>query len=295
MGIRSSPSGTVLDGPNGFAISSTGISNWAPVIAFDGTNYLVVWQKYGNGGYDIYGALVTTSGQPQGEFPVFQAQGEQIEPAIAFDGTNYMVVWRDTRSGSGPSDDTDIYGARVTKAGAVLDPAGIPISTAPHVQGEPRIIFDGTNYFVVWVDERNTQTYLDNDIYGTRMKTDGTLLDGPADTGGIAINTTSGNTGYVSAVFDGTNYFVVWSVPNFTFFYDQPSGIYGARVSMNGSLIDGPSTGTGISISVPPPAFSIFVYPDMLFNGKNSLIVWVDNAEQSGATKGIDGVLIYPY
>jgi hypothetical protein len=293
MGIRSSPSGTILDASNGFAISTTGISNWAPVIAFDGTNYLVVWQKFGNGGYDIYGALVTTSGQPQGEFPVFQAQGEQIEPAIAFDGINYMVVWRDTRSGSGPSDDTDIYGARVTKAGTVLDPAGIPISTAPHVQGEPRIVFDGTNYFVVWVDERNTQNYLDNDIYGRRIQTDGALLDGPADTGGIAINTAPDNTGHVSVAFDGTGYFVVWSVLNYS--NDPPAGIYGARVSMDGSLVDGPSTSTGISISGLPPASSKYVYPVILFNGKNSLLIWVNNIELSGATKDLDGVLIYPY
>ncbi|MDD1750738.1 MAG: hypothetical protein LUO89_12800, partial [Methanothrix sp.] len=290
FGTRVSPSGNVLDGPSGFTISSGApgvITNFAPVIAFDGTNYLVAWQKY-NGGYDIYGSKVTTSGQVLGEFPISQAPGEQVEPSIAFDGTNYMVVWRDARNGF-----TDIYGTRVTQGGIVLDPTGIPISTAPGNQGEPQLVYDGANYFVVWVDQRNSLSYSDNDIYGARIKPDGTLLDGPSDTGGIAINKSTYNSGYVSVVFDGANYFVVWADTNYSIY--PPAGIFAARVSTTGGLIDGPSTGDGISISGLPPTFSRYVYPAILFNGQNSLLTWLNNSELSGATKDIDGIVIYPY
>jgi hypothetical protein len=283
FGARVSPSGDVPDGPNGFVISTTGTSNWEPVIAFDGANYLVVWEKF-LGEYDIYGARVTPSGQALGEFPIFQAPGEQIEPSIAIDGNNYMVVWRDTRSGSGPSSDTDIYGTRVTPTGTVLDAAGIPISTAPNYQGEPSITFDGTNYFVVWGDLGT------NRILGRRIKSDGTLLDGSAATGGIAITDSSMIAGYQSVVFDGANYLVVWSDPDFS--NDPKAGVYVTRVSPNGSLVD---AGNAISISGPPPAYSRYVYPQVLANGKGFLTVWVNNIELSGTTKDINGVLIYPY
>ncbi len=76
---------------------------------------------------------------------------DQTSPSVAFDGTNYLVVWHDGRGDIG-----NIYGARVDPSGHLLDPAGFAISTAEERQLYPSVAFDGTNYLVVWEDERSS-------------------------------------------------------------------------------------------------------------------------------------------
>jgi hypothetical protein len=77
-------------------------------------------------------------------------------------------VWSDWRNA-----DRDIYGARVTGTGTVLDTAGIEICSAPGAQDRPTVEYDGTNFLAVWQDERNGE----RDIYGARVTPQGTILD----------------------------------------------------------------------------------------------------------------------
>ena len=297
LGIRVSPTGTVLDGPSGFPISSGtpfSITNWDPAVAFDGVNYFVVWNKYINNTHDIYGARVTPDGQVLDEFTVFSAPGEQVGASVAYDGNNYLVAWRDTRSGSGPAEDTDIYGTRVSPEGIVLDTEGISISTAPGYQGELNVVFGNGNYFVVWNDVPNIDGFDQQvNIFAARVTPEGNLLDGPSETGGIAINTVPYPKSHPTVVFDGTGYLVAWVVG--TYSNQPPAGIFAARISTDGILIDGPSDALGISISGPPPDYSKLVHTSILFNGENSLLSWVINSELSGTTKDIAGALIFPF
>ena len=59
----------------------------------------------------------------------------------------------------------DIYGARVSLSGQVLDPNGIAISTADAQQSLPAVAFGGGCFTVVWQDDRNG----DLAIYGSRV------------------------------------------------------------------------------------------------------------------------------
>jgi Secretion system C-terminal sorting domain len=169
-GARVNQAGNVID-TNLIPISTVTDSQTLPNVAFDGTTYLVVWQDHRNGQHDIYGARVNQNGivLDTAAIAISTAIRGQWSPKIAFDGNNYLVVWQDYRNGS-----HDIYGARVSRSGIDLDTAGIAISTAPFWQRYPSVAFDGTNYLVVWEDNRNGSSW---DIYGSRVSPAGIVLD----------------------------------------------------------------------------------------------------------------------
>ncbi len=120
-------------------------------MAYDGTSFLVVWQDSRNGNTDIYGARVSGAGAvlDASGLPIATGVGARSSPSVAHDGTNFLVVWQDSRNGN-----ADIYGARVSATGGVLDSGGIAISTAANRQSSPSVAYSGTNFLVVWEDAR---------------------------------------------------------------------------------------------------------------------------------------------
>lgn len=170
LGIRVSPTGTVLDGTGGFTISETSDAgtDWAPAVAFDGDNFLVVWSRYRYpAGWDVWAARVSPDGAVLDRFPVSTTVGDPKAPSVAFDGINHLVVWS-------TSGDSDVHGARVSPAGVVLDPSGIAISTASRSQLFPQVAFDGRNSFVVWHDFRDDPGFPSGSrIFGARVSPDG--------------------------------------------------------------------------------------------------------------------------
>ena len=111
----------------------------------------MVWRDNRNSTSDIFAALVSPNGEvlTGPGFSVSTAPNEQSDPSIAFDGTNFFVAWTDRRGVS-----LDIYGARVSPGGGVVDVGGKAVSTATGPQAVPAVAFDGTNYLVVWSDTR---------------------------------------------------------------------------------------------------------------------------------------------
>jgi hypothetical protein len=252
---RVTPQGTVLD-PNGIPVSTAANSQYSSAIAFDGANFLVTWDDYRSGSsYDIYAARVTPQGtvlDPSG-IPVSTAASDQRYPALAFDGADFLVAWTDQRSGSY----SDIYAARVTPQGTVLDPNGIPVSTATYWQESPALAFDGANFLVTWGDNRSGSSF---DIYAARVTPQGTVLD----PNGIPVSTAANSQWYPALAFDGANFLVTWQ--------DWRSGasdIYATRVTPQGTVLDT----NGIPVSAA--AYSQ-LFPDIAFDGANSLVTWAD-------------------
>jgi hypothetical protein len=194
-------------------------------VAFDGTNYFVVWVDYG----DVYGARVSEDGAVLDQPPIsISREGSAGEdPRVAFSGTNYLVAWTDSRNAIIGDARDDAYAARVSPTGKVLDRTGIPIAEMAY-DGQVGVASDGTNFLVVWdgVDAR-TDEYT---IRGARIDDAGKVLDPE----GFSISKGEEEQITPSAAFDGTNYLVAW--------YDSrgwpDANIYGTRVSKAGKVID---------------------------------------------------------
>ena len=216
--------GAVLH-PSGFAISVAAGAQEYPAVASDGSGFLVVWQDYRSGAYDIYGARVSAAGTvlDASGFIISAAANEQARPAVTFDGANYLVIWQDYRSGA-----YDVYGARVTPAGAVLDASGIAISTAANAQECPSVAFDGTNSLVAWQDKRGGPYA---DIYAARVAPDGGVLD----SAGVVVAAATYEQLVPAVAFEGTYYVVAWQDTRRT--TTRPD-IYAVRVDTAGVKID---------------------------------------------------------
>jgi hypothetical protein len=266
-GVRVSASGTVLD-PSGLAISTATGHQRNPALAYDGTNYLVVWEDTRSSPTsDIYGARVSPSGavlDPNG-LGLCLRFSSQEQPAVAYDGTNYLVVWAD----SGTSNPRDIYGTRVSRAGAVLDPAFLEINANAADQAAPALAFDGSNYLVVWSDWRNNAT---SDIYGTRVTRAGAVLEA----NGTQIGGGPEAQADAAVAFDGTNYLVVWS--DYQLF--PSSNLFARRVRTAGAPLDL----AAITVSA---ASGNQQQASVVYNGTDFTVAWQDS--RSGTDLDIYG------
>ncbi len=174
------------------------------VAAFDGANYLVGMQ-----GYVDNPSLVTAQRMSPGGDLV----GDRISvgwnggtPQVAFDGANYLMVFdgcpgNSSCSGSGYV----ISGQFVSKAGAVVGtPFQISQTEGHATWGAFRtVIFDGTNYFVVWDAAPAPETCTDE--YGQFVSPSGALLGAS-----IKLNATPCGGGGVTLGFDGAKILAAW-------------------------------------------------------------------------------------
>ena len=238
LATRVTPDGTVLD-PEGLPIDTMGV--YASV-GFDGTNYLVV-----DCGAGPQGFRVSPAGKIIDSTPIAISRDGAWHQALAFDGTNYLVVWEDYSDSV-----SQIYGARVTPGGSVLDTAGIAIGTGQHSLTCPAITFDGTNFLVVWNDIRDSATAF---IRGALVSRAGHVLSS-----GFVVDSTSDIDDWYgpTATSDSTNSLVVW--------HSFAIGMRGALVASDGSVVDS-------SIAIAPPDVGYQGHA-ALYDGSDYLVVW---------------------
>ncbi|MEO7730420.1 MAG: hypothetical protein ABIY55_05570 [Kofleriaceae bacterium] len=150
FGSRVTAAGVVTDA-NGLMLVTGNNEENTPAMGRAGTQFGVFWTDSRNFGVDVEmtrfngGSKLDTTARP-----VSNATFSQASPSVTMSAGNYFAVWNDSRNGV----DRDIFGARITSAGVVLDAAGLPIVVAAADQLAPQITTNGTVSLVVWSDRR---------------------------------------------------------------------------------------------------------------------------------------------
>ncbi|WP_375770775.1 hypothetical protein NR798_07695 [Archangium gephyra] len=280
VAARIRPDGRVLD-RRGIELPGAPGST-SPAVAFDGHEFLVVWQEPHPGGEDIRGARVSASGRllDRRGIPISTARVRQLSPSVAGGDGRFFVAWEDTRDGELDNLRFTPFGARVGGNGRVLDPAGIRLAPPDRFGLEPDVVHMGDRFLVAWSGGGR--------IEGTRVAYDGTVMD-PA---GLAL---SPPTPFFEASpalsFDGTTALAVW-----TRFGTE---IIGTRVTPEGAIVGTP----GFTIVEVPPEGGFVGLPDATFDGVQHQVVWMDTRSPAsplnplsirGARVATDGTVLDP-
>jgi hypothetical protein len=207
---------------NDFVIcNASGTQLW-PDVAFDGTNYLVVWTDRRSGSYyRVYGSRVTPQGvvlNPNG-FAIGPANSKnQYRPSLIFTGTRYLVVWGYATSPYA------VTGRWINTDGSLGDTIQIAPVTGTYPYNN-RIASDGTYFLVVWAEYNASGA----PIRGQLVTSDGTPIGNT-----FTVTTSAYYYNSLGCRFDGTNYIVTWASASGT----RP--VYGQKYDTRGDPVGGP-------------------------------------------------------
>jgi hypothetical protein len=196
----------------------------------------------------------------------------QFGPALAYDGTNYLVAWADRRY-------TGTYWwatvARVTPQGVVLDTGTIAGNGDAHNEFYPAVAYDGNRCLVVWYHSY----YGPYGVFGrfvnhAAQPEDSVIMIAPALT---HLNN------FPRVGSSRSNYLIAWADLR------EGAGDYDVRgqlVSLGGEILGGAITiATGEANQTRP---------DVVFDGRQYLVVWAEPAGIRGQWISLDGALVGP-
>jgi len=254
-----------------------------PDVAFDGTNFLVVWQHTVSGNsWDIFAARVSLAGTLLDPTPIVvsNAPNAQIAPAVAFSDGVFLVVWQDARSGGSTYE--FVFGARIATDGTVLDPNGLLICQAPNSRAWPDVAGGDDDFLVVWADGRTSS---DPRIYGARVTSDGVVRE----PNGVALSQAGNNVWDPAVAFDGTNYWVAYARVSSSTSYS--GSIRAFRVTTDLQVLD-PAV---LDVSGNSSWDRV---PNLACGGGYCLVVWNHDDQYSTGVRGVrvraDGTIFHP-
>ncbi|MFO0675836.1 MAG: hypothetical protein U0169_04840 [Polyangiaceae bacterium] len=204
---RMTPEGTLPDGAPTVVAPGIGPDRRAFDLASDGTN---VHAFFTTGGTTTVSAvkLQSTRLKPDGTLldpaPRELAPGRGTmpgHPRAAWGGDRFLVVW-DENALAAPTE-RDVAGVLVAADGTVLVPPFL-VSSAGSSQYAPSVAWNGTDFVVVWLDDRGAAP---RNLHGARVRPDGAVTD-PA---GFVVSTSLNAVSAPALATLGTDVFVAYS------------------------------------------------------------------------------------
>jgi hypothetical protein len=288
MGTLVGPDGTVIKSFNITAATTSPVSGGASTlhaaIAFDGMNYLLVYEDdtstqgqtvIGSVLISRAGALVTTPA-----VIVTNAQsGNELsgDEALAFGGGQYLLLY--VAPYLAVTGQPELAGVFLSPATGQTSGTSVPIaiSITPGGHHSPAAGFDGTNFLAVWVDSGTTPSGLN----AMRVSPTGVLLDA------APLKIVDGSTADIAQVccelepavsLDGTNYLVAYRDPRGEGGNTSNASVSAARVSPAGTLLDGSATVPGIVVTTTKATAKGRIRS--AYTGGAHLLVWEGGSPQ---------------
>lgn len=152
-----------------------------PALLWDGSSYVLSWWGESLSGGPIYFAKIDLDGHnfivnKKKAVVTAKAYGHDSIVSINTDGQNFGVAWSDVRD-SGNLNLREIYFSMLDSNGNPLIP-DIKLSGSGLTTDSPNIVFDGSNYIVVWHETgvENGDINLDSNIHMAKISPAGIKL-----------------------------------------------------------------------------------------------------------------------
>ncbi|MFZ4574162.1 MAG: GC-type dockerin domain-anchored protein [Phycisphaerales bacterium] len=173
-------SGAVLDQTGGMLLAN-GYYTGGTRVRTDGSGWLVcshaMWSANSSQG-DVTLSQVPYDGPANAAFNPTPTAGGTGDLDIAFSGNEYLLVWRLNTLASG----NNSISGRFMNADGTYRGGAFTVAEAAGRQLRPTVAFDGSNFVIVWEDQRNQSSFFDarTDVYGVRIAPSGQFLDAAA-------------------------------------------------------------------------------------------------------------------
>ena len=177
-----------------------------PALVWTGELWGLVWSDSRDGNQEIYFARLDQNGQRVGnDVRLTYDAAFSAVPVVVWTGQQFGIAWYDGRDG-----DTSVYFNRIDAAGNILGvDQRVTGGSVAHFGSRPGLVWAGTEYGLVWMDNRGGE-----DVYFTRIDEFGSKL-GPD----VQVSTHPLFDEFPVLAWNGVQYAVAWVAGYDNFFF----------------------------------------------------------------------------